>query len=60
MTGKPEAKVLYMEGAVLRVFRGSIESEDAHFICLKRRDGLVRLSKNYIVKIEQRGDEAHE
>lgn len=54
LSGECEDKVLYLEGDELRVFRGIIESEDEHFICLRRRDGIIRISKSHIVKIDQR------
>ncbi len=54
MSGECEDKVLYFEGDQLRVFRGIIESEDQHFICLRRRDGMVRIAKTSVVKIQQR------
>jgi len=55
MSSESEAKVLYFEGDKLRVFRGCIASEDDHFICLRRRDGMVRIAKSCVVKIQQKG-----
>ncbi|MCK4457450.1 MAG: hypothetical protein KAW39_06895 [Thermoplasmata archaeon] len=52
-----EVKVLYLEGETLRVFRGVLVEEDEIFVSLKRRDGVVRISKNHIIKIDQRGEE---
>lgn len=55
LSGEREDKILYLEGDQLRVLRGIMESEDEHFICLRRRDGKVRIAKSCVVKIRQRG-----
>jgi predicted transcriptional regulator len=54
LSGEREDKILYYEGDKLRVYRGILESEDQHFIRLKRRDGIVRIAKTSVVKIQQR------
>lgn len=54
MSGESESKVLYLEGDALRVFRGIIVAEDDYFVTLERTDGVVRISKLHIVKIENR------
>lgn len=53
--GESESKVLFRNGERPRTIRGVIVSEDGEFIMLKRRDGTIRLSKRYIIKIETRG-----
>jgi hypothetical protein len=60
LSGECEDKVLYLEGDKLRVFRGIIESEDQHFICLRRRDGMVRIAKTSVVKIQQKSSSIDE
>lgn len=57
MSSESEAKILYLEGDKLRVFRGYVIAEDNHFIHLKRRDGEIWLGKRHIIKVEQREDE---
>lgn len=52
-----EAKILYFEGDELRVFRGTIVAEDDLFISIRRRDGIVRIAKSHVVKIDERSSE---
>jgi len=57
VVGEREAKVLFLEGDQLRAIRGILIGEDECFICLRRRDRIVRIGKSYVVKIEKQGDE---
>jgi len=48
-----EVKVVFREeDDITRILRGTISKEDDHFIWLKRTDGIFRIGKAYIVKIE--------
>ncbi|MHA1280225.1 MAG: hypothetical protein ACTSQ8_23840 [Candidatus Helarchaeota archaeon] len=47
-----ECKVVYKEGDDIRALRGTIDGEDDIFIVLKRRDGVIRINKNNVIKIE--------
>ncbi len=49
-----ESKVVFSDGESIRVLRGVITREDEHFITLTRRDGVVRVAKSRILKIDQR------
>jgi len=48
-----ESKIVYKEGNDIRALRGTIDGEDDIFIVLKRRDGVIRINKNDIIKIEE-------
>lgn len=48
-----ESKIIFEEGEDVRVLRGIIESEDEFFINLKRKDGVFRIAKRMIIRIEQ-------
>lgn len=50
-----EAKVLYKDGEKERVIRGEIIEKDG-FIEIHRRDGIIKLNKSIILKIEERGE----
>ncbi len=49
-----ECKVVFSDGDTVRVLRGRITSEDEHFITLSRRDGVVRVAKSQVLKIDER------
>jgi hypothetical protein len=47
-----EVRILYDEGDVIRVLRGTITSEDNIFITVTRRDGTIKINKSRVIKIE--------
>ena len=49
-----ECKLVFSDGDAIRVLRGVITREDDHFITLSRRDGVVRVAKNRVLKIDER------
>jgi hypothetical protein len=49
-----EIKIVFKEGEEIRVLRGCIDHEDDLFIYLKRNDGMHRINKQFIIKIEER------
>jgi hypothetical protein len=51
--GDIESKIIFEEGDDIRVLRGIIESEDEFFVTLKRKDGIFKIAKRKIVRIEQ-------
>ena len=52
-TKKSEQKIIFKEGNNIRVLRGIIDHEEDGFIFVKRNDGIHRLNKNFIIKIEE-------
>lgn len=50
-----ESKVVYKDGSVTRCLRGSVVDDDPYFIEVRRRDGVVKINKNVVVKIEKGG-----
>ena len=48
-----EAKLLFMDGDERRVIRGQIAEEDDLFFTIQRRDGIVRIAKRLVLKIEE-------
>ncbi|MCK5291740.1 MAG: hypothetical protein KAR39_06970 [Thermoplasmata archaeon] len=50
--GESESKVLFLDGETPRALKGIIVSEDKEFIVLRRRDGVVRIAKRFVIKIE--------
>jgi hypothetical protein len=48
-----ESKIIFEEGDKTRALRGEITEEDTLFITLKRKDGIFRIAKRMIIKIEQ-------
>ena len=50
-----ESKIVFLDGDTERVLRGRIISEDDFFITLARRDGTIRIAKNRVIKIDDRG-----
>ena len=48
-----DVKIVFTEGVEVRALRGVIDHEDTIFIYLKRDNGLVRINKNFIIKIEE-------
>jgi len=48
-----EVKIVFKEGEDVRVLRGTIDHEDEFFIFIKRNDGLFRINKQFIIKIEE-------
>lgn len=53
MAREGEAKVVFREGTDIRALRGVIIDEDVDFLCLKRQDSVVRLSKSIVLKIHE-------
>lgn len=47
-----EAKIIFRDGEDTRVLRGVIEKEDEKFLWLRRKDGLRRINKDFIIVIE--------
>jgi hypothetical protein len=56
VSGVNEKKIIYNDGEETRALRGIIDKEDADFVYVKRRDGIFRLGKKFIVKIEEGND----
>jgi len=52
MTERKEQKVTYNDGGTVRVLRGVV-TEDKNFIEIERRDGIKRLNKSIVLKIEE-------
>jgi hypothetical protein len=48
-----EVKIIFKDGEDVRVLRGTIDHEDTFFVYLKRLDGIHRIGKNFIIKIEE-------
>jgi len=48
-----EKKIVYQDGDIVRVLRGIIFKEDDFFIFLKRNDGIFRIGKQFIIRIEE-------
>ena len=48
-----EQKIIFKLGEDIRVLRGILQKEDETFIYLKRRDGVHRINKEQIIKIEE-------
>lgn len=48
-----EDKIIFTENGDTRVLRGKIDHEDDCFVYLKRNDGMHRINKNFIIKIEE-------
>ncbi len=49
-----QCKLVFADGDSIRVLRGVITHEDEYFITLTRRDGVVRVAKSQVLKIDQR------
>ena len=47
-----EVKIIFDEGNNIRSLRGTIINEDEFFINLQRKDGVFRIGKKFIIKIE--------
>jgi len=52
-----EVKIVFNDADNIRVLRGVIDHEDNFFIYLKRNDGVFRIGKQFIVKIEGENNE---
>ena len=48
-----EASVIYSDAGVVRRIRGEIIAEDEFFVTVRRGDGVYRLAKRVIERIEQ-------
>ncbi len=48
-----ESKIVFTDDDKVRVLRGVITAEDENFITLTRRDGVVRIAKRVILRIEE-------
>ena len=48
-----EVKIIFQTDDGTRVLRGIIDHEDTFFVYLKRLDGIHRIGKNFIIKIEE-------
>ena len=53
MNGDDESKIVFRDGNQIRAIRGIITSEDNFFITIQRHDGVLRLNKSQILKIEK-------
>jgi len=51
-----EKKIVYNEDGAVRVLRGIIIEEDDYFIKIQRRDGIQRIGKKFIIRIEEGND----
>ena len=47
-----KVKVVFVDGEKIRAVKGEIVFEDTDFIALKRNNGMMRLSKKWVRKIE--------
>ena len=47
-----EVKVVFEEDGETRALRGVITGDDGTFITLERRDGIVKIARRVIIKIE--------
>ena len=47
-----KVKVVFVDGEKIRAVKGEIVFEDTDFITLKRNNGMMRLSKKWVRKIE--------
>ena len=54
-----EVKIIFETEDGTRVLRGKIDHEDEFFIYLKRLDGIHRIGKRFIIKIEEGNDDIH-
>jgi hypothetical protein len=52
-----EAKIVFKEEDEVRVLRGIIDHEDDFFVFLNRNDGMHRINKQFIIKIEEGNNE---
>lgn len=50
--GTEESKIIFEENNETRVLRGVIVSEDSFFVTVKRRDGIFKIAKRTILRIE--------
>lgn len=50
-----EQKVVYRDGDVIRCLRGTVVETDGMFIEVHRRDGVHKLNKSIVLKIEDEG-----
>jgi hypothetical protein len=48
-----EVKVIFQTDDGTRVLRGKIDHEDDYFVYILRLDGIHRIGKKYIIKIEE-------
>ena len=48
-----ESKVVYRDGSKVRAIRGEI-TEDDFFIIVQRENGIVRIGKAQVIKIDSR------
>ena len=54
-----EVKIIFQTDDGTRVLRGIIDHEDTFFVYLKRLDGIHRIGKNFIIKIEEGNNERY-
>ena len=48
-----EKRIIYQEGDNVRCLRGTIYKEDETFFYVHRNDGDQRLSKKFVIRIEE-------
>jgi len=48
-----ESKVVYSENGRFRAIRGIVDDTDPVFVIVQRRDGTVKVNKNFISTIER-------
>lgn len=53
-TDKSEAKVVYRDGPLFRVLRGTV-TEEGDFVIVHRQDGEYRIPKHAVERIELKG-----
>jgi hypothetical protein len=51
---KQEAKVVYRDGPLFRVLRGTV-TEEGEFVVVRRQDGEYRIPKHAVERIELKG-----
>ena len=58
---RKEVKIVYIDGNLhrgsVRCIRGKIINETESMITIVRKDGIMRIGKNFLVKIEEWGSE---
>ena len=47
-----ESKITYLEGNNIRVIRAKVIGDEKGFLILQRLDGVIKINKNNIVKME--------
>ncbi len=53
-----ETEVVYQEAGAIRILRGSLSHIDGDFVCVQRRDGSYRISRDHVVLIHEPSESA--